>query len=428
MTADPDSSPAQADAQREELVEKLVGELVKLGALRSGGVEAAIRAVPRHVFVPEVSLVQAYAAEDAPVVKRDEHGVTISSVSAVRIQALMLEQAGIRPGMRVLEIGSGGYNAALIAELVGAGGEVTTVDIDPDVVGRARRFLTEAGYPQVKVLLGDAEQGVVSEEPFDRIIVTAGAWDIPMAWLGQLAEGGRIVVPLRLRSLTRSIAFDREGDRLVSRSAEVTGFVPMQGAGAYQERLLLLRGKEIGLRFDDGWPANPDLLNGALATERVEAWSGVTIGRAVPYDTLQLWLATALDGYCRLSVDPDLDTGLVAPIFRRSNDAAVDGGNFAYLVARKVSETAYEFGAHAFGSDAATLAGAVAEQVRVWDRAHRTGPGPRVVACPADVPEERLPEGRVVTKRHMRFIISWPATGPSAVRGQDVGHHTTEKE
>lgn len=92
-----------------------------------------------------------------------------------------LEQAGLRPGMQVLEIGSGGYNAALMAELVGEGGEVTTVDIDPEVADRARSCLTEAGYSRVTLVLADAEGGVPERAPYDRILVTAGAWDIPPA-------------------------------------------------------------------------------------------------------------------------------------------------------------------------------------------------------------------------------------------------------
>jgi len=139
-----------------------------------------------------------------------------------------------------------------------------------------------------------------------------------------------------MRSLARLIVFERDGDHLVGQSAQVCGFVTMQGAGAHAERLLLLRGKEIGLRFDDGFPDNPALLNGALDTTRVEVWTGVVIERMVPFDTLQLWLATALAGYCRISVDPELDTGLVCPITRRSTDAAIDGGSFACLVARRL--------------------------------------------------------------------------------------------
>lgn len=86
-----------------------------------------------------------------------------------------------------------------MAELVGSEGTVTTVDIDPEVTDRACSLLGEAGYSRVNVVLADAETGVAEHAPYDRIIVTAGAWDIPPVWVEQLADGGRIVVPLRMR-------------------------------------------------------------------------------------------------------------------------------------------------------------------------------------------------------------------------------------
>jgi protein-L-isoaspartate(D-aspartate) O-methyltransferase len=101
-------------AQPAELRAGLVAELRGLGAVRSEAVERAVLAVPRHMFMPEVTLEQAYAAEFSLTTKRDGNGVALSSVSAARIQAFMLEQTEIVPGMRVLEVGSGGYNAAFI--------------------------------------------------------------------------------------------------------------------------------------------------------------------------------------------------------------------------------------------------------------------------------------------------------------------------
>ena len=79
--------------------------------------------------------------------------------------------------MRVLEVGSGGYHAALMVELVGEDGEVTTVDIDPEVINRARECLTDAGYPRVNTVLADGEDGCAQFAPYDRVIVTAGAWN-----------------------------------------------------------------------------------------------------------------------------------------------------------------------------------------------------------------------------------------------------------
>jgi protein-L-isoaspartate(D-aspartate) O-methyltransferase len=352
-----------------------------------------------------VTLEKAYAQQTVNT-KRDEHGVTISSISAPQIQAMMLEQAQLRPGDRVLEIGSGGYNAALIAELVGHSGQVTSIDIDSFVTERARVFLKETGYDGVNVVLVDGEQGCPQHAPYDKMLVTVGSWDVPPAWVGQLAEGGTIVVPLRMRGLTRSVTFEREGDHLVSRSAQICGFVTMQGAGEHRERLLLLRGNEIGLRFDDDWPTDPDALSEALGTERAEVWSGVTLSRRDQFDTLQMWLATALDGFCNLAVDRALDTGLVKPQNTMACPASADGGNFAYLTLRKTGEPeqpVFEFGAHAFGPEAPALAASMAEQIQLWDRDHRHGPGPRICAYPMSIPP-----GRVITKRHAHVVVSWP--------------------
>ncbi|ONI89988.1 hypothetical protein ALI22I_13800 [Saccharothrix sp. ALI-22-I] len=165
-------------------------------------------------------------------VRGDQTRPRRSGVSAPAIQAAMLEQADLRSRMRVLEIGSGGYNAALLAEIVGPAGHVVSIDIDFDVVERARRLLAEAGYPAVRVVHGDAEHPIPDEEPFDRIIVTVGAWDLPPAWWEQLVEGGRIVVPLLMRGTTRTVALDKVEGRLVDRDHQRAGFVAMQGHGA----------------------------------------------------------------------------------------------------------------------------------------------------------------------------------------------------
>lgn len=174
----------------------MVSALRDRDAIVSDRVAAAVSAVPRHLFAPDEPLERAYEANTTLAPKTDANGEELSVVSAAHIQAVMLEQAQIERGMNVLEIGSGGYNAALMAELVGPEGSVTTVDIDPDIVARARVCLDTAGYDRVRLLEVDAEHGVPEYAPFDRIIVTAGAWDIPPVLLDQLAADGMIVVPL----------------------------------------------------------------------------------------------------------------------------------------------------------------------------------------------------------------------------------------
>lgn len=108
--------------------------------------EQAFRAVPRHLFLPGIEPRQAYA-DEAVVTDRDVEGRPISSSSQPSIMALMLDQLGLQHGQRVLEVGAGtGYNAALVAEMVGETGRVVTVDIHAEVVRRARRNLELAGY------------------------------------------------------------------------------------------------------------------------------------------------------------------------------------------------------------------------------------------------------------------------------------------
>jgi protein-L-isoaspartate(D-aspartate) O-methyltransferase len=156
------------------------------------------------VFLPGIPVEEAYSHGNV-VTHRDAGGVAVSSASSAGTVAGMLQQLEVRPGHRVLEIGAGnGYNAVLLARLAGPQGQVTTVEIDAEVAAGARRNLTAAGYPGVRVICGDGADGYPAAAPLDRIIVTAGAWDIPPAWLEQLAPAGRIVVPLRIRGLSRS--------------------------------------------------------------------------------------------------------------------------------------------------------------------------------------------------------------------------------
>src|SRR5260370_4582177 len=119
------SGRTPSDRSAEALRAALADQLRAQGAIRSAEVAKAVQAVPRHVFTPGEPLERAYA-DDSVVTRRNAQGVAMSSVSAPWLQATMLEQAQISAGMRVLEIGSGGYNAALIPELAGPAGDLTT--------------------------------------------------------------------------------------------------------------------------------------------------------------------------------------------------------------------------------------------------------------------------------------------------------------
>lgn len=170
--------PAQARAR---LAESLRGS-----GLAGAAVREAFLAVPRHVFLPRESAAQAYE-DTGIVIKSDADGLPVSASTQPALMAVMLEQLELAPGHRVLEIGTGtGYNAALVAEIVGGSGSVVTVDVDPDLVDRARASLAAAGFAGVTVVCGDGADGVPGHAPYDRVIVTAGVRELAPAWLAQL--------------------------------------------------------------------------------------------------------------------------------------------------------------------------------------------------------------------------------------------------
>lgn len=148
---------------------------------------AALRAVPRHRFVPADQQAEAYEDHPLPI----GHGQTISQPYIV---AFMTAAVAVKPGDKVLEIGTGsGYQAAILAAM---GAKVFTIEIIPALAERAAATLRELGYDQVNVRTGDGYRGWPEAAPFDAIVVTAAPDTIPPALLAQLAEGGRLVIPV----------------------------------------------------------------------------------------------------------------------------------------------------------------------------------------------------------------------------------------
>lgn len=252
LTRSPMESGHTAMDQRADLVE----ELKRAGFIRSELVERAFRSVPRHAFLPGTPLGQAYA--DKAVVTKWEGRRPVSSASQPRLVAWMLEQLDIKPGMRILEIGSGtGYNAALLAHIAGPE-NVTTVEIDGDLAAMARDKLRSLGYGSVVVLAQDAADTSYAEASYDRIIVTVGAWDILPSWFEALAPGGKIVIPLSLNGIQCTACLQKVAGQLESRSIGTGGFMAMEGRNA---------GPRVYATADDGsvvlheWPDSlPDRL------------------------------------------------------------------------------------------------------------------------------------------------------------------------
>ena len=219
---------ADADAQGRN--EQLVSQLESSGALRDAAVASAFRAVLRHHFLPGRPLDEVY--EDAAILtKMGDKGVPVSSSSQPAIMGLMLQQLRLKPGHRVLEIGAGtGFNAALIAHLVGRNGHVVTLDIDEDLCEQARANLTTAGVEGVDVVQADGAGGWPAAAPYDRMILTASTTDISPKWPKQLVEEGLLVLPLALAGpVQQSVAFVRHGTCLTSNDVTSCGFMPLRG-------------------------------------------------------------------------------------------------------------------------------------------------------------------------------------------------------
>ena len=250
--------------------QRLVSALRANGTLQTASVIATLSAVPRSRFVPAGTSPQDAYADHALVLTADSGGRPTSTISQPSMIALMLEQLRARPGDRVLEIGTAsGYTAALLAGMVRPGGRVVTVELDPELAASAANRLA-GPWAEVTVRSGDGWWGAVDEEPFDRVHVTVGVNDLSPHWLAQLADGGMLVAPIMLRpAIELSVAFERRGTELVSRSVRPCGFVRLRGPHAAPSGSFLLEG--IGTVLAD-WAdeAQQEQLRSVLATTPVD--------------------------------------------------------------------------------------------------------------------------------------------------------------
>lgn len=268
---------------------RMVEALLREGRVRSRAVAEAMASVPRHLFLPGSTVETAYA--DEAVVTKVVDGVPVSSASQPSMVAIMLEQLELRPGQRVLEIGAGtGYNAALMARLVGPAGSVVAVDIDEDLVEQAAANLVATGISGVGLVVGDGAHGHPAGAPYDRIVLTVGSADVRPEWVAQLAPGGRLLLPLRVRGSQLSTAFDLGADGILrSTSVRSCSFIRLRGAGAGTEPVVALD--------DDGWSAElpagarPEPLLAALNVPGPAVPLAVRLTPQDLWDGLGLWIS-----------------------------------------------------------------------------------------------------------------------------------------
>jgi len=212
----PEFLAAEKKAERNEMVDKQIAAR----GVKDERVLAALRAVPRHEFVPAELLRQAYEDRPLPI----GHGQTISQPYIVGLMSELLE---IGPEDRVLEVGTGsGYQAAIVAQLAR---ETVSIEIVGALAQRAARKLGSLGYRNLTVLHGDGYFGHEAQAPYDAIIVTAAAEHIPPPLIAQLKPNGRMVIPVGRRAWTQNLILVEKDEmgKVSTRNILAVRFVPL---------------------------------------------------------------------------------------------------------------------------------------------------------------------------------------------------------
>ena len=212
-----------ADEKHHQRRLDMVRRQIERRGVRDPRVLAAMRSVPRHRFVSRTLAGDAYQDHPLPIAS----GQTISQPYIV---ALMAEAAAIEPGDRVLEVGTGsGYGAAVLAEMAAS---VVTVERHRKLADAAARVLAELGYTNATVVCVDGSQGHPPGAPYDAVVVTAAAPAIPPPLVEQLADGGRLVIPVGPPSLSQNLTLVRRtGDQTTATRFCPVRFVPLVSGG-----------------------------------------------------------------------------------------------------------------------------------------------------------------------------------------------------
>jgi protein-L-isoaspartate(D-aspartate) O-methyltransferase len=423
------------------LQQALVEHLKKSNNITIPAVEAAFRAVPRHLFLPDVPLEEAY--NDQAIATKFYNGTAISSSSQPAVMAIMLEQLQLEPGHRVLEIGAGtGYNAALMAHIVGESGQVITIDIDDDTVAGARAHLASANFNSVQVICSDGGFGYPEAAPFDRIILTVGVRDIAPAWYEQLAPSGRLLLPLGIKDAQVSVAFEWVDDHLESLSVKACGFMALRGAFAspiFHSQIGPQEG--LYLALSDYRPLNTDAIYQLLIGPSRDLPTHLQVIAHDLFFGLSLWLDLYDQHVCRMTAQgapaeqgvlPDLyhfatknpflsTIGLLGEsetslcLLMRSPDAKTEADSAEDAPPNQENPSQpFELFVRSYGPDD-TLAQRLIEQITAWDATGRPGEAKlglrnkalHIKAYPHNTPYLPSEDELVIPKRWVQLVISW---------------------
>jgi len=207
-------------AQGSEQNSAMVRALQQQG-FADGKVAKAMRRIDRALFVPESERQSAYAPIPLPI----GHGQTISAPTIVAQMSTLLE---VHEGMSILEVGTGsGYQAAILSELAGREGKVTTIDRIAELIGMAKANCAKAGCRNIEFMHGNGAKGYEKDAPYDRILVAAAAPKIPGALVSQLKEGGIMLIPVGRPDLAELLTVRKLAGEISTEKVTDVMFVPL---------------------------------------------------------------------------------------------------------------------------------------------------------------------------------------------------------
>ncbi|MFB7512872.1 methyltransferase, FxLD system [Streptomyces sp. NPDC056144] len=371
-------------------------------------VERAMRTVERDRYLPGLDPYRAYTDEAVSIKENPDGPLPLSLASVPSIVAMMLAQLDPQLGDNILEIGAGtGYNAALLAEVVGPDGAVTTVDIDSDAALHARQTLNATGFERVTVIERDGLKGAPENAPYDRMTATVGLWDIPRAWWEQLDDGGRLVLPFRWRGQTQSVALVRRGNTLLSEGMELCGFVPVLGQDG--ERTVELLDGRVRLHHDQDQVVDAEALAGVFDTPKVEVWSGARVGGEEPFDGIWLRATVGDDVVCRVAVTSEaLEAGVRRPVIPIRTPALVVDGSLAYTIVMRQdadSDRSHRMGAVGYGPDGAALAARLVKHIDAWGADRKAVP--TMTIYPVDSLVDKPEKGHLIMKSESVVVLAY---------------------
>jgi protein-L-isoaspartate(D-aspartate) O-methyltransferase len=409
------------DGDSLKLNQYMVDRLKRSGYIQNSRIEEAYLTVSRHLFLPEVPLEEVY--RNQPIVIKNEKEEIISTSTQPGAIAISLALLQVKPGQRVLEIGTGsGYNAALLAHLVGESGQVVTIDLDENLVQNARKNLAEAGFERVEVVCADGSFGCLTSAPFDRIISTGAVTDIFPAWQEQLHPEGQLLLPLSLGGPQVLVAFQPIDSYFVSSSVFVCDYMSLSGDNSRFEQVWQL-GSQPGLNLiaEESLDIDADTIYSWLNQPSHDYPTSVEVTMEEIVQGLRYWLALQGKGWCILNAENDLTRSNIVPELyqvNHQNQVSITMGRVGRkslsLLMRHTNKSAsyqesFELGIRNFGSDQ-TLATELVNQIDAWDKAGRPlVRGLRVRAFKNEDDRAFDPRALILDRHWNRFLLDHPS-------------------